>query len=166
MDSFILLDKTGKLYAHNASAASIMQKLSNRPIKLVTHGWESSADKNAVINIKNAYLKKHDVAVIAVDWSSVANSVWYPVVAYETKMVGSHVAKFINGLNKRYNVLGSQLHLIGHSLGAHVMGNAGYETKLKVDRITGKCLRFALISDVVDGVGTCSTLKKYKSTKK
>lgn len=140
MEDYILLDKTAAQYSYNATITRIVHKLSNAQIKLVTHGWESSADKNAVINIKNAYLKTQDVAVIAVDWSSIANSVWYPVVAYETKMVGSHVAKFINGLNKRYNVLGSQLHLIGHSLGAHVMGNAGSETKLKVDRITGKCL--------------------------
>lgn len=108
---------------------------------MVTHGWESSADKNAVINIKNAYLATMDVNVIAVDWSPIADSALYPIVAFQTKDVGAYVGHFLDALSDRYNVHGSRVHLIGHSLGAHIMGRAASTSKLTVNRITGTTIQ-------------------------
>lgn len=78
-----------------------------------------------------------DVNVILVDWSTIASNIMYPIPAIETKQVGEHVAKMIdfladNGLDV------NKLHMIGHSLGAHVTGCAGSSIKKgKVARITG-----------------------------
>ncbi|XP_026315614.1 pancreatic triacylglycerol lipase-like isoform X2 [Hyposmocoma kahamanoa] len=129
----IILDSSAK----PAKDSNVTDHLSKVPLKMVTHGWESSADKNAVMNIKNAYLATKDVTVIAVDWSPIAESALYPIVAYQTKDVGAYIGQFLDALSDRYNVNGNQVHLIGHSLGAHVMGRAASTSKLTVNRITG-----------------------------
>lgn len=129
----IILDSSAK----PATNSNVADHLSRVPLKMVTHGWESSADKNAVMNIKNAFLATNDVNVIAVDWSSIADSALYPIVAYQTKEVGTYIGHFLDALSDRYNVHGDQVHLIGHSLGAHIMGKAAKTSKLNVNRITG-----------------------------
>ncbi|GBP41436.1 Lipase member H [Eumeta japonica] len=105
-------------------------------VKVITHGWRSSADKDVVVNIKNAYLEKADINVIAVDWSEVADSIFYPWVALQVPNVGKTVGKFLAALSKRYDVTGEQIHLIGHSLGAHIVGVAASTSKLNVSRIS------------------------------
>lgn len=112
------------------------------PVKVITHGWRSSADKNSVVAIKDEYLKGKNYNVISVDWSDTADFLFYPSVAPQTKAVGNIVGKFLDALSERYQVTGSQVHLIGHSLGAHVMGNAAYATKLRVSRVTGRYVRW------------------------
>lgn len=144
----IILDSLAKPVSDSSVRKEITDNLSKLTLKIVTHGWESSADKNAVINIKNAYLATMDVNVIAVDWSPIADSFLYPIVAYQTKDVGLYVGQFLDALSARYGVHGDQIHLIGHSLGAHVMGRAAATTKLKVDRITGNSyIRGILLKD-------------------
>lgn len=107
------------------------------PLKIITHGWRSSVESNAVAGIKDAYLLKQDVNVITVDWSYIANSIFYHWVANQTKTIGVELASFLNALSARYKVSGNQVHLIGHSLGAHIMGIAAFNSNMTVDRITG-----------------------------
>ncbi|XP_061724916.1 phospholipase A1 2-like [Cydia pomonella] len=111
--------------------------LSNKQVKLVTHGWISSAEDGMVTSIKNAYLRSKDVAVIAVDWSDTANDYNYPFVAKSIRKVGAHVGQFLNVFCELYNISGDRLHLIGHSLGAHLMGIAASKTNVRVGRVTG-----------------------------
>lgn len=55
--------------------------------------------------------------------------------------VGKRVAEFIQHLQLNYGVDASQVHVVGHSLGAHVAGAAGYWVQKqfghKIGRITG-----------------------------
>ncbi|CAH0581293.1 unnamed protein product [Chrysodeixis includens] len=111
--------------------------LSNLPLKVITHGWRSSADSAGVMSVKNAYLETKKSIVITVDWSITADNFLYPWVANETKAIGARIATFLDNLNYRYNISGKEMHLIGHSLGAHVMGNAGSRTKIRISRVTG-----------------------------
>lgn len=112
--------------------------LSKSRIKIIIHGWRSSVESNAVASIKNAYLKTKDCNVITVDWSNTASSIFYHWVANQTERIGTEVAIFLNGLSERYKITGKQIHLIGHSLGAHIMGIAAHQSSLKIDRITGR----------------------------
>lgn len=107
------------------------------PLKVITHGWMSTADKNAVMDLVNAYLLTQEVNIVAVDWSSYSVNYMYPSAADKTKDAGRKVAQFLDLLHNRFNISGDQMHLIGHSLGAHVMGVAGFESKVKIGRITG-----------------------------
>lgn len=139
-ESFILLNKRGRPISNRYQ--NITRDIlfnSNKPLKIITHGWRSSVDKEGVIKIKNAYLEAQNVNVITVDWSCTANSIWYFWVANETKAIGGQVASFLDGLNRLYNVSSEHFHLIGHSLGAHVMGIAASKTNGSVYRVTGRC---------------------------
>ena len=133
-----MLNRLGK--AINNSDQDIAEDIfySNKPIKIITHGWRSSADTQGVINIKNAYLEAQNVNVITLDWSSTAKSILYFWVANETMTVGGQVAGFIEELNRLYNVTSDKIHLIGHSLGAHVMGIAASKINSTVYRVTGR----------------------------
>ncbi|KAJ0175583.1 hypothetical protein K1T71_008742 [Dendrolimus kikuchii] len=111
--------------------------LSNKCVKIITHGWRSTADQPVVELIKNAYLETKNCNVITVDWSSIADSIIYSWVANDVKTVGKKLGLFLDRLYDCYKVTGDKIHLIGHSLGAHVMGAAGNSTKLTIDRITG-----------------------------
>lgn len=112
--------------------------LSMLPLKIITHGWRSSVESDAVATIRDAYLKKQSVNVITIDWSYISSSIFYHWVANQTEVIGIEVATFLDALAKRYEVSGTQVHLIGHSLGAHIMGIAAHNSKVNVDRVTGK----------------------------
>ncbi|XP_047989650.1 pancreatic triacylglycerol lipase-like [Leguminivora glycinivorella] len=133
LPDYIILDQS----AVPSNSTDIRVLLSNKPVKLVTHGWKSSADNSVVMGIKEAYLKSKDVAVIGVDWSDTAQDYLYPLVAEYTDDVGARVGKFLEAFCRLYNVPGERLHLIGHSLGAHVMGIAASTTNVTIARITG-----------------------------
>lgn len=110
---------------------------SNRPTKFFTHGWTSSQNSDTSQALKNNYLEMEDANVILVDWSKIASDIIYPIPAIKTKQVGEHVARMVdfladNGLDV------NKVHMIGHSLGAHVTGSAGSSIKKgKIARITG-----------------------------
>ncbi|KAJ2942632.1 hypothetical protein O0L34_g2100 [Tuta absoluta] len=138
-EKYVILDDSA-MPVNNSTDPRILENLRNGTVKIVTHGWESSGDRSAVIGIKDAYLNteySENYNVIAVDWGSIAESILYPIVAIQTSPVGVSVGSFIDELSKSYNISAANIHLIGHSLGAHVMGNAGDASKLNVGRITG-----------------------------
>ncbi|KAI5638838.1 lipase domain-containing protein [Phthorimaea operculella] len=138
-ENYVILDDTA-IPVNTSTDPRILENLRNNPVKIVTHGWESSGDRSAVIGIKDAYLNtsySQNYNVIGVDWGSIAESILYPIVALRTTTVGNSVGSFIDALSDRYQIPAARIHLIGHSLGAHVMGNAGEASKLSVGRITG-----------------------------
>ena len=76
--------------------------------------------------------------MINVDWSSISRHPWYFMVARRTQIIGRYVAKLLDHLIS----LGANpedIHLIGHSLGAHVAGYVGANLRAgKLGRITGR----------------------------
>lgn len=78
-----------------------------------------------------------DVNVIGVDWSDIANNFWYPTPASKTDDVGKYLGNLIDELVTQKNANYDNIHLVGHSLGAHVSGFAGSSTQGKIGRITG-----------------------------
>ncbi|KAM3964284.1 pancreatic lipase-related protein 2 [Aphomia sociella] len=105
-------------------------------IKAITHGWLSHTRLTWVQNIKNKMLETADLNIILVDWGNLARNPLYPWPALSTRYVGRRLAKLLEAIRNSYDVQ-NNTHLIGHSLGAHVMGYAGMFSKEKVYRITG-----------------------------
>ncbi|KAF6211242.1 hypothetical protein GE061_014358 [Apolygus lucorum] len=109
----------------------------SKPTKILVHGWRNSRHTEFTTNITNSYLDAMDVNVIQVDWSAIAESD-YITARTAVPNVGKTVALFIQQMTQELNVSLSDLQLVGHSLGAHVVGVAGYSFQNpKIGTVTG-----------------------------
>lgn len=82
-----------------------------------------------------AFLARDDYNVIIVDWSNIAK-LNYPESVERVKAVGGYIAKMIDFLKSLGNDP-NNMSLVGHSLGAHVMGLAGNQASNKVGHVVG-----------------------------
>jgi len=116
---------------------------------IIVHGFLSHGQETWIRDMEEALLEWDDVNVVIIDWSAGGNTWNYYKAAVNTRIVGYQVAKFIehitnatiNNNGPDVNIWGS-LHLIGHSLGAHICGFVANELKKRqnrwaVQRITG-----------------------------
>ncbi|XP_057322617.1 pancreatic lipase-related protein 3-like [Microplitis mediator] len=84
--------------------------------------------------MKDNYLSEEDYNVFLVDWKVLADRFYLSAVA-NARVVGVFLARFIVTLKEEGM---DDIHLIGHSLGAHVAAVAAhYLEDQKVSRITG-----------------------------
>ncbi|GBP13193.1 Pancreatic triacylglycerol lipase [Eumeta japonica] len=107
-----------------------------RQLKVIVHGWNSNGNSNINPLITSAFLAIGDFNVIVVDWRALANSN-YVTAANGVPSVGQFLGNFLTWL---INLTGSNwnnVHLVGFSLGAHVVGNAGRQTGGRPVRVTG-----------------------------
>ncbi|CAH0724689.1 unnamed protein product, partial [Brenthis ino] len=120
----------------NANSIHNSNYRGNRPTKVVVHGWNSDGNTNMNPLITSAFLAVSDVNVIILDWRSSASGL-YTTSVRAVPDVGVHLANFLTFL---FNTAGGNwgnVHLIGHSLGAHVVGNAGRAAPTRPTRVTG-----------------------------
>nr|CAD7259585.1 unnamed protein product [Timema shepardi] len=96
------------------------------------------ADWNVVVarlRCERELLKHADWNVVVVDWAGGSLPLYTQATA-NTRLVGLEVAYFINYLQSTFGLDPADVHLIGHSLGAHTAGYAG-ERIVGLGRITG-----------------------------
>ncbi|XP_052124200.1 lipase member H-B isoform X2 [Frankliniella occidentalis] len=107
------------------------------PTKILVHGWLSGETKSkGGAILKDALLEISDYNVILVDWSQ-ADSINYLGSRWLVSTLGELIGDLIGQLYMSGGIDFSDLHLIGHSLGAHAMGFAGRTAGLgKHGRIT------------------------------
>lgn len=70
------------------------------------------------------------------DWRRLALST-YPTAVSGVPAVGRGLGQFLAFLNRATGAPFTNMHLVGFSLGAHVVGNAGRELGGRVARVTG-----------------------------
>lgn len=86
----------------------------------------------------SAYTKRGNHNIILVNIQRLVAGPWYSTSVGNTRVIGEYTAKFIDYLVRQGLNL-EKLHIIGHSLGAHMAGICGFNVKSgKVPRITGK----------------------------
>ncbi|XP_076646271.1 phospholipase A1 isoform X2 [Halictus rubicundus] len=101
---------------------------------LYIHGFlEDSKSKNAQV-VPKAYLDRGDVNVVVVDWGELALNINYFYVASQVAMLGKAIAE---SLLKLAVIDLSRLHVIGHSLGAHVAAYVARSLNFTLNRLTG-----------------------------
>ncbi|KAK0164528.1 hypothetical protein PV328_003145 [Microctonus aethiopoides] len=107
-----------------------------KPTYFITHGYSSGINTEWFHNLTNAILNKVDGNVFAVDWAT-GSSGDYFTAASNTRIVGSEIARVINHLKMNHSLNPATLHLLGHSLGSHIMAYVGKNiTNPSVNRIT------------------------------
>ncbi|XP_044735396.1 phospholipase A1-like [Chrysoperla carnea] len=108
------------------------------PTKILIHGFGNSYKSPFGQQTKNSYLNSGRYNVIVVDWRKLARAPWYLTASKNTRLVGQTTAQLIDNLVQGAGMKLENLHIIGHSLGAHTAGIAGKNVKSgRVERITG-----------------------------
>lgn len=86
-------------------------------------------------------LRREDCNVVVVNWLTGAGPPYTQAVA-NTRLVGAMTARLVSQFIRIGGVQASQVHVIGHSLGAHTAGYVGYNLRVRYDiklgRITGE----------------------------
>ncbi|XP_025208457.1 pancreatic triacylglycerol lipase-like [Melanaphis sacchari] len=144
LNSVLGRDNTIKIDFNNVSAIN-EHWMKGLPLKVTTHGWKGSEQKSTdnkeetVYDINMAYVDLGGFNIITVDWKGMADSPYgFPMSAALALAVGSAVAVFLENVVNQTGIAPSDIHLIGHNLGVHVVGRCGFRfQKGKIGRITG-----------------------------
>lgn len=97
-----------------------------KSIKWITHGFHTNVDKSSwMIETKDKILAHEDANVILTDWRRGASPAlaFYPKAAANAHIVAKMIVRILRRLQQGIDF--SRIHLIGHSLGAHIMGFVG-----------------------------------------
>ncbi|OXU29964.1 hypothetical protein TSAR_008301 [Trichomalopsis sarcophagae] len=108
----------------------------DKPMKVLIHGWTDTGSSSWIQDFRKNYLKAGDYNVVVVDWS-VASLQDYLTASRLSRQVGDHVSKFLEFLMMENIVASEDIHVLGHSLGAHIAGFIGSNLSGKIARITG-----------------------------
>ncbi|EHH65047.1 hypothetical protein EGM_18389 [Macaca fascicularis] len=99
----------------------------DRKTRFIIHGFIDKGDERWVIDMCKNLFKVEEVNCICVDWKK-GSQTTYTQAANNARVVGAQVAQMLDILSTEYSYPPSKVHLIGHSLGAHVAGEAGSKT--------------------------------------
>lgn len=117
----------------------------SKETKVLVHGWLSSAFSDFSFEMASALLQNKNCNVITVEWPSITI---YIVARKRVDKVARELSRFLDFLVDEVKVNASTVHVLGHSLGAHVAGLAGGQMKsTKLPRITGLDPAGPLFSD-------------------
>ncbi|KAE8752560.1 hypothetical protein FOCC_FOCC000682 [Frankliniella occidentalis] len=113
------------------------------PTKIVIHGFTNSISSPIIQLIKDAYMTHGDYNVVGVDWGVLCPNPLYVTARLNVPFVGKLVGKLMSFLIEQELATADKLHVIGHSLGAHVAGISAKslnETEgQRPARVTGVC---------------------------
>ncbi|XP_070116570.1 inactive pancreatic lipase-related protein 1 isoform X4 [Equus przewalskii] len=107
----------------------------DKKTRFIIHGFIDKGDESWLLDMCKNMFKVEEVNCICVDWKK-GSQTTYTQAANNVRVVGAQVAQMLGMLSANYSYSPSQVHLIGHSLGAHVAGEAGSRTP-GLGRITG-----------------------------
>ncbi|XP_063048192.1 pancreatic triacylglycerol lipase-like [Engraulis encrasicolus] len=136
---FLLFTQQNPEYYQEISASKDLLHASNydagRKTRFIIHGYLTSAEENWHTDMCMLIVKAEDVNCISVDWPTWKEAE-YSQAANNIRVVGAQVAYMMSFMRDSFNQSPADMHVIGHSLGAHAAAEAGRRTK-GLARITG-----------------------------
>ncbi|XP_039439186.1 lipase member H-like [Culex pipiens pallens] len=108
----------------------------SKPVTFVIHGWTDDAKKLWVQEMAQSVISEMDTNVVVVQWERLAAYQYEQAAKDNTLLVSGHVSKFIRFLVGRGVAL-KDVTLIGHSLGAHICGQIGFNFDGEIGQIYG-----------------------------
>ncbi|XP_017080128.1 vitellogenin-1 [Drosophila eugracilis] len=105
-----------------------------RKVVILATGWTNTVNESSAISmISKAFMCRGDVNFVIVDAADYVDTL-YSWSALNTDLIGEHIGVGLTHLIELTPL--RNIHLIGHSLGAHIMGTAGRTFK----KLTGKLI--------------------------
>ncbi|KAF3708608.1 Inactive pancreatic lipase-related protein 1 [Channa argus] len=128
---FLLFTQKNRYYQEIKTDQSIQASNYNgvRKTRFVIPGYLLKGDEDWPQEMCKVMVKSENVNCIAVEWKKGAKT-RYAQAANNARVVAAEVASMITFLMGNYKQTAEKFHIIGHSIGAHIAGDAG-------SRITG-----------------------------
>ncbi|XP_013194664.2 pancreatic triacylglycerol lipase [Amyelois transitella] len=128
---------TAQIITHgNVDSILHSNYVASKPLMVIAHGWTNNGNHQVNTMLTEAFLAAQDVNVIVVDYRTVA-ALNYVSAVFRVPDVGQHLAEFLSWLIETGGGTWDNVHLVGYSLGAHVVGNAGRAAGGLPARVTG-----------------------------
>ncbi|KAJ7325233.1 hypothetical protein JRQ81_018253 [Phrynocephalus forsythii] len=125
-----------EISADTPSTISVSNFRTNRRTSFIVHGYSvDNEDIGQIIQICGLLLQMEDLNCIIVNWEDTAAKL-YTQAVQNIRIVGAELAYLLDYFEKSCGYSPSNVHIIGHSLGAHAGGEAG-RRKQGINRITG-----------------------------
>ncbi|XP_075189403.1 pancreatic triacylglycerol lipase-like, partial [Anomaloglossus baeobatrachus] len=132
-----LVSKYQIISGNNITSITSSTFRTSRASCLIVHGMADRAENNWVSDMCQAILAAEDVNCVGVDWRSGSGSVaLYVQAANNARLVGAEIAYMLRRWQQELEYPPAKVHIIGHSLGAHAAGEAGWRLP-GIRRITG-----------------------------
>ncbi|XP_042719656.1 pancreatic triacylglycerol lipase-like [Lagopus leucura] len=128
-------NKYQEISAVNSATIGSSNFKTSRKTRFVVHGFTDEGEEGWTADLCQRMLTVEDVNCIAVSWKKGARCT-YSQASNNVRVVGAEIAYFVNVLIDEYSYSAADVHIIGHSLGAHVAGEAG-KRRPGIGRITG-----------------------------
>ena len=121
--NFVLFTRRGneQIYTDGLAISRYLQK---RETKVLIHGYRSNIGR-WVVDAAALLLQLGNYNIIAVDWSPGAGNRNYFKSVANARLVGAQIGLLVTALEETYGITPSDVHIIGHSLGAQTAGYAG-----------------------------------------
>ncbi|KAM8806085.1 inactive pancreatic lipase-related protein 1-like [Eudromia elegans] len=103
--------------------------------RFIVHGFNDKGEQTWLSDMCKRMFTVEDVNCICVDWKK-GSTCLYTQASNNIRVVGAEIAYFVNVLMNQFGYSADKVHIIGHSLGAHVAGEAG-KRRPGIGRITG-----------------------------
>ncbi|XP_068953671.1 pancreatic triacylglycerol lipase-like [Petaurus breviceps papuanus] len=108
----------------------------NRKTRFIVHGFIDKGEEGWLTNMCMTLFKVEEVNCICVDWKKGSRTL-YTQATQNVRVVGAEIAYFVDYLKNEFGYSLSNVHIIGHSLGSHIAGEAGRRSNGLIGRITG-----------------------------
>ena len=131
-------DEPQKLHYNNSEEIQSSRFDGKKMTRVLVHGFMDNQDfgKIWMEKFRHTILENEDSNVISVDWHK-GNFFPYFQSVVNTHMIGIMLGIQIDLIIKTKNGSLDNVHLMGHSLGAHVVGFAGRKLNGQLGRVTG-----------------------------
>lgn len=88
------------------------------------HGWNADSKHVALETVRNSYLKLNTSHLLMADWRDIA-AMRYFVAREMIAKVGRRICTLLKGFIKQAEIGPDGIHVVGHSLGAHIATHVG-----------------------------------------
>jgi pimeloyl-ACP methyl ester carboxylesterase len=132
--TFFLYTRNNPIQAKLISASNLDSFDPTKSIKLIIHGFNDAATNKWVTGMAKELLISEDMNVIAVDWSG-GNRFPYDQAVANTVIAAAVIRQLLQAMINM-GAQPQQIHLIGHSLGAHISSYVGRDLR-NLGRISG-----------------------------
>ncbi|XP_046750693.1 pancreatic lipase-related protein 3-like [Diprion similis] len=125
-----------ELLVNNSDSLSSSNFNASNPTILIIHGWQNTFESDGSTTVRDGYLEITGYNVIVVDWS-IYSGKSYVTARKNIVSVGKFIAEMIDYLEEEASLDTSALTVVGHSLGAHIGGEACRSATSKVANLVG-----------------------------